>query len=381
MGSAGSGKSYHITEKLVIRALKEKIRIMVCRRYKTTIRQTVFDLFKEVLTKWKLTSLVKINESDYRIAFPNGSQIIFSGLDEETKLLSLNNISTIWVEEAFECNADIVEQLNLRMRGGVPNQQIILSWNPISKNHWLYDFVEVNPPESFILHRSTYKDNKFLAQEYINSLEELRVRNPQKARIFCDGEWGINTDGLVLKNWEIQDFDEMELARSMEHRAGSDLGFIDPTTIIDSLYDANTGTIYVFNEFYSPGCQLDEVYKALEDMGLTKSPVWFDSAEPRTIDYFKKRGINAKAAIKGANSVMARIKFLQNNKIIVKPKCQNMIMELSNFSYEKDKQTGQFIDDKFTHEFSHAIDGLGYAYSDIYTRGGLRTIDKRILGL
>lgn len=51
IGSAGSGKSYFITEKLIIRACKEPIRIMVCRRYGTTIRQTVFNLFKEVITK------------------------------------------------------------------------------------------------------------------------------------------------------------------------------------------------------------------------------------------------------------------------------------------------------------------------------------------
>ena len=131
---------------------------------------------------------MKINESDYRITFPNGSEILFSGLDEETKLLSLNNISCIWVEEAFECNKDIVEQLNLRMRGRTKKQQIIMSWNPISQQHWLYDFAVVNPPKSFIFHHSTYKDNKFLKQEYIDSLEELRVRNPAKARVYCDGE-------------------------------------------------------------------------------------------------------------------------------------------------------------------------------------------------
>ena len=126
-GSAGSGKSYFITEKLIIRACRETIRIMVCRRYGTTLRQTVFSLFKEVITKFKLRPYVKINESDYRITFPNGSEILFTGLDEETKLLSLNDISTIWVEEAFECNKDIIDQLNLRMRGNAENQQIILS--------------------------------------------------------------------------------------------------------------------------------------------------------------------------------------------------------------------------------------------------------------
>lgn len=384
LGSAGSGKSYFITEKLIIRACNEPIRIMVCRRYGTTLRQTVFSLFKEVIGKFKLKPYVKINESDYRIIFPNGSEILFTGLDEETKLLSLNDISTIWVEEAFECNKDIIDQLNLRMRGNAENQQIIMSWNPITSQHWLYEFVEKNPPESFILHRSTYKDNKFLSQEYIDTLEELRVRNPQKARVFCDGEWGINTDGLVIKNWRAEDFDEMELAKRLgpkAHRVGSDLGWIDPTTVVATIYDEENKTIYVYDEFYQSGCQLDEVYKAIVDMNLTKSIIWFDSAEPRTIDFFKRKGLNARPCIKGANSVEARIMFLQNNLIIVKPSCQNLIMELSNFSYEQDKKTGKYIEGKYTHEYSHAIDGLGYAYSDIYTNNKMTTLSKRVLGL
>lgn len=380
MGSSGSSKSYSITQKIIIRCCREPIRVLVCRRYGTTIRQTVFELFKEVLKKWQLTPFIKINESDYRITFPNGSVILFSGLDEETKLLSLANISTVFIEEAYEVPKSIVEQLDLRMRGAASNQQIILAWNPISKNHWLYEFVN-NPPKSFIFHHSTYKDNKFLKQEYIDTLEELRVRNPQKARIFCDGEWGTNTDGLVFSNWKIEDFNEFELAKKLEHRTGSDLGFIDPTTIIDSLYDRDKGKIYVFNEFYESGCQLDDVYKAMCKMNLQKATVWFDSAEPRTIDYFKKKGINAKPCIKGANSVDARIQFLQNNEIIVKPTCKNIIAELSNFSYEKDKMSDKYIEGKYTHEWSHAIDGLGYAYSDIYTRSKLRTISKDVLGL
>jgi len=52
---------------------------------------------------------VKIRETDFNIRFPNGSEIIFMGLDEETKLLSLNNIGTIFIEEVFEVSRDIVE--------------------------------------------------------------------------------------------------------------------------------------------------------------------------------------------------------------------------------------------------------------------------------
>lgn len=135
MGSSGSSKSYSITQKIIIRCCYEQIRVFVCRRYGTTIRQSVFQLFKEVLRKWKLTPYMKINESDYRIQFPNGSEIMFIGLDAEEKLLSLANVSMFFIEEAYEVPKNIVEQIDLRMRGDAKNQQIIMAWNPISQNH------------------------------------------------------------------------------------------------------------------------------------------------------------------------------------------------------------------------------------------------------
>ena len=380
-GSAGSGKSYSITQKLIIRACSEKIRILVTRRYGSTLRNTCFSLFKEILTKWKIAQYVNIRETDFNIRFPNGSEVIFMGLDEETKLLSLNNVGTIWVEEAYEVPKPIVEQLNLRMRGKNKNQQIILSFNPISKNHWLYDFCEVNPPTSFKYIHSTYKDNPFLNYDYIKELEELYTRNPAKARVFCDGQWGVDSEGLVLQNWKQEEFDAMELAaKGYEHRVGMDLGWIDKTAIINSLYDRDNKTIYVFDEFYKSGCQLTDIVRAVEDMGLTKSKIYVDAAEPRSIQYFRNEGIKAEACAKGKDSVKAGLMFLQDNLIIVHPRCKNFITELENFSYIKSKVTGEWTEDT-THEYSHAIDACRYGYSDIYTNKKLKTMNKAALGL
>ena len=381
MGSAGSAKSYFITEKLIVRAVNEKIKILVCRRYGSTIRNTCFSLFKDILAKWQLTPYVKIRETDFNIKFPNGSEIIFMGLDEETKLLSLNNIGTIFIEEAFEVSKAIVEQLNLRMRGSTVNQQIILAFNPISKNHWLYDFCEVNPPKSFVYTHSTYKDNPFLGAEYVAALEEMITRNPAKARVFVFGEWGVDSEGLVITNWRKETFNPMELAAlGYEHRAGMDLGWIDKSAIINTLYDRENKTIYVFDEFYKSGCQLSELAAAISAMQLKKARIYVDAAEPRSIQFFKNEGINATACAKGKDSVKAGLMFLQDNLIIVHPNCRNFITELENFSYIKSKQTGEWTEDT-THEFSHAIDACRYAYSDIYTQTKMKTLNKAALGL
>lgn len=376
MGSAGSAKSYFITQKLIVRACREKIKILVCRRTGTTIRNTCFSLFKEILTKWQLLPYVKIRETDFNIKFPNGSEIIFIGLDEETKLLSLNGIGVIFIEEVFEVPKAIVEQLNLRLRGSTPNQQIIMAFNPISRNHWLYDFCEVSPPSSFIFIHSTYKDNPFLNAAYVAQLEELYSRNPAKARIYCEGKWGVDAEGLVITNWREKEFDVMELAAAgLEHRAGLDIGWVDKTAIIDTLYDKDNKTIYVFNEFYKSGCQLSEIAEAAKAMNLTKTKIYVDSAEPRSIQYFKQEGLAAYPCAKGKDSVKAGLMFLQDNLIIVHPTCRNFITELENFSYIKSKLTGEYTEDT-THEWSHAIDACRYAYSDIYTNTKLKSINK-----
>ena len=380
MGSAGSAKSYFITQKLIVRACKEPIKILVCRRYGSTIRNTCFSLFKEILAKWKLLPFVKIRETDFNIKFSNGSEIIFMGLDEETKLLSLNGIGAIFIEEAYEVPKPIVEQLNLRLRGKTENQQIIMAFNPISANHWLKEFCD-NPPSSFVFIHSTYKDNPFLNTEYIQQLEELYVRNPAKARVFCDGEWGVDAEGLVLTNWIVEEFDSMALAANgLEHRAGIDLGWVDKTAIIDSLYDSANKTIYVFNEFYKSGCQLSDIAFALGEMNLKKTKVYVDSAEPRSIQFFRNEGFNTVPCAKGKDSVKAGLMFLQDCRIIVHPKCKNFITELENFSYIKSKQTGEWTEET-THEWSHAIDACRYAYSDIYTNRKLKTLDKKLLGI
>lgn len=199
MGSAGSSKSYFITQKLILRGLQSKIKILVCRRYGTTIRNSCFALFKEILTKWKLIDKCRVNSSSLIIVLPNETEIIFMGLDDETKLLSIAGITAVFIEEAFEVPKDIVEQLNLRLRGPIENKQILMAFNPININSWLYDFCNNLPDDGLYIH-STYRDNPFLDAEYIKQLEQLYETNPGKAKVFCDGEWGTNPEGLVITN-------------------------------------------------------------------------------------------------------------------------------------------------------------------------------------
>jgi phage terminase large subunit len=371
MGSAGSGKSFFVQQKLTIKACNEKRKILMCRRYGSTISNSIWSLQLDILRQWKLLGLCKVNKSDRTITLPNGSQFIFIGLDDENKLLSINNVSDVFIEEVFECNQELLDQLSIRMRGKAKNQQIYCCFNPISPHSFLYPFCEGDKqPKSFFYDKSTYKDNPFLSKDYVEALEDLYRTNPNKARIFCYGFWGVDVEGLVFgRNTQfVKDLDVNELLKNpkLEVRVGSDSGVIDASTIAVSLWDKENKIIYVIDEWYARCATLDEHYQAIIDLGLEKQRIFVDSADTRLIQFLKSKGINAVPTKKGAGSVEKRIDFLLNHQIIVlTDRCSSATAEFQNFSWIKDKQTGAFTE-RTTHEWSHYIDGLSYAYNDIY---------------
>ena len=383
-GGAGSGKSVHIAMKLIIKACNSKRKVLIVRKYATTLKDSVFQLIIDTLKKWKIYSYCKINLSTYTITLPNESVFLFKGMDDSEKIKSITDITDIWCEEATELQLDEYTQLDLRLCALTDNLQLFCSFNPVSKENWVFkkwfDTKAKYDAANTMILKTTYKDNKFLPQSYIDALEEKINSNPQYYKVYALGEFAT-LEGLVITNWRAQVFDAMSLAASgLEHRAGMDLGWIDKSAIIDSLYDRENKTIYVFNEFYKSGCQLSELAAAIKDMNLSKTKLYVDAAEPRSIQFFKNEGINAYPCAKGKDSVKAGLMFLQDNLIVVHPSCKSLIMELENFCYIRSKQTGEYTEET-THEWSHAIDALRYGYSDIYCNKKLKTIDKSILNI
>lgn len=109
-------------------------------------------------------------------------------------------------------------------------------------------------------------------------------------------------------------------------------------------------------------------------MKIKKHKIYVDSADPRAISYYSSKGIRAEKAKKGKNSVATGISFLQNHKIVCHVRCANVATELENYVYLKDKATGQLCEDKTDHDYSHSLDAIRYAYSDLYTAKKFKVI-------
>ena len=193
MGGGGSGKSIFAGRKLLERAQSEPgHRFLVCRKVARTLRDSCFRQLMGQLAEYYPDSGYKINRTDMRVTFPNGSEILFSGLDDVEKLKSIYNITGIWIEEASELEEGDFNQLDIRLRGETRfYKQIILSFNPISALHWLKRRFFDTPDARALCHRSTYRDNRFLDAENIRTLESFRETDPYYYAVYCLGEWGV----------------------------------------------------------------------------------------------------------------------------------------------------------------------------------------------
>ncbi len=391
-GSRGSKKSTTAAMKIIYMMMKYPLsNTVVVRQVFNTHRDSTWKQLRWAAENLGVSHLWTFTVSPLEATYnPTGQKIYFRGCDNALSITSITApigyLTYCWIEEAYQiANEDDFNKIDLSLRGAVPEgyfKQIIFTFNPWSDKIWIKPrFFDTPNDENKLAMTTTYRCNEWLGPEDIALFEDMKINNPIRFRVEGDGDWGLDPSGLVFSRWREEEFDPMELAASgLERRCGMDVGWVDPSAAIDTLYDREHKIIYVFNEFYKSGCQLEELAAALKEMGITKTKLYVDAAEPRTIQYLRTQGINAFGCAKGKDSVRTGYQFLQDHLIIVHPKCKNMITSLSNFCYLKSKQTGEWTEDT-DHTYSHAIDGLRYSYSDIYTNTKVKTISKSVLSL
>jgi len=383
-GGAGSGKSYFVAQKLVYKALTDCRKILVLRKVGRTVKNSVFQLIIDTLVQFKIKDKCKINKTDFSIELPNGSLFLCSGLDDPEKIKSITGLTDAWLEEATEFAQDDFNQVDLRIRDPfAKDQQIILSFNPVSKANWAYlqffadneEMAEFRKKVEIV--KSNYLDNPHLPQPYIDSLLMLKVTNPVYYGIYALGNFG-SLDKLVYSNWQSFDFNKEDIKGTL--LCGLDFGYTnDPTAFVAGIMVPEENRIYIFKEWGGTGFLNDEIASHLTEMGFAKSTIMADSAEQKSIDEIKKLGIyRIKPCVKGQGSILQGIQKLQQFELVVHPDCKEIINELQNYAWEKDKQTNEYIN-KPVDKFNHYLDALRYSLQCLDDRIPLRSFNKDLL--
>lgn len=251
MGGGGSGKSIFAGRKVLERCSTEPgHRWLVCRKTSKSLRQSCFRQLVEQAMKFYPDQVERVPRGmagDMYIKFRNGSEILFSGLDDVEKLKSIYNITGIWIEECSEIQESDFNQLDIRLRGETKYyKQIIISFNPISVTHWLKKRFFDKEDRDARTHTSTYKDNRFLPEEDRQTLEKFRETDIYYYNVYALGQWGI-TGKTVFDAQKLQE----QLAR---RREPVDIGYFEfdddgrRLTNIRWVSDHRTGFIKIYQK-------------------------------------------------------------------------------------------------------------------------------------
>ena len=415
IGGYGSGKSYHIAFKIILKLLNEKRKALVVRQVYDTIYESCYDLICEILDGMNLLA-VDYNEfkkkqnkcvalkSPLKIKFPNGSEIIFKGMDKPEKVKSINGVSIVWMEECSEMSMDAYSELLGRIRTPDVSMHFILSCNPISKENWVYSrfFVKdiegtgrqmvIVDEEKFYqkkciikhgiyYHHSVPTDNPWLPWQYLRRLDDLKNYDYPLYMVARFGRFGA-TGTRVFPQFKVATkqthFKQRVLELGVENQYfGFDFGFEESFNAVLSMsVDTDRGILYIWDEIYvnkltdsqmarRPDMQslkdrLDNYYQE----GYNKVIV-ADNEDPKAIQYYRQMGYlirPCRTKFNGSRLSNTR-KIKRFREIIVSPKCKNTIRELKDLSYQKDAQ-GKTIYDKFNID-PHTLSAIWYALDTV----------------
>lgn len=364
-GSRGSKKSKTTALWTIYNLLKYPLsNCLVVRRVYNTLYDSCYADLKWAITRLNVSHMFECQKIPLRIIRKDtGQQIIFRGMDTPESLTSISVsvgvLNFVWVEEAFQIESeDMFNMLDFSIRGELPDgyfYRFNITFNPW-RPCWLRTRFFDNPDKNTLALTTTYKCNEWLGEDVRAMMDELCVTNPRRARVECLGDWGIVV-GNIYENWHTEVFEVENLLKnnaSYKHLVGLDFGFKDSTAIVCMYISKEFNKIYVYDEFYKNKITNKDIISTLIDKGLNNERIICDSAEPKSIEELRRGGIPlATPCIKGKNSVDYGIQLVQNYEIIVHPRCEEFIREISNYAYLENG--------KPDHDYSHSMDALRYA--------------------
>lgn len=298
---------------------------------------------------------------------PTGQVILFRGLDDPMSITSITvpvgYLCWCWFEEAYQVKSeDAFDKVDMSIRGELPEgyfKQITLTFNPWSDRHWLKKrfFDEPNDEDKLAI-TTNYLCNEWLGEDDIKLFNQIQTKFPKRYKVEGLGDWGI-IDGLVFDNWKIEEFDHTKIKGEL--LVGLDFGYVnDPTALVCSILDEQNKKLYIFDEHCQKGMLNDAIAQMIVDKGYGKSTIIADSAEQKSIEEIKRKGIyRIKPAVKGGGSIVQGIQQLLQYDIIVHPSCEETIKELENYAWDVDKE-GTGIN-KPIDAYNHCIDALRYS--------------------
>lgn len=364
-GGSSAGKTFAIIPILIDQCIKKaQLEVSIVSESIPHLKKGALKDFIKIMKSTGRWNENNYNATDRKYVFFNGSFIEF--FSPESVLGSRRDVLYI-----TECNRIQYEDyIQLAMR---TSKYIYLDYNPASE-FWVDTELAKEDDVDFLL--LTYKDNEARPENvdadfknFIKKAEEENKRGlpitsywQNYVRVYVHGLRG-NVKGLVFNNWHTI----KEVPKEAEFIGyGQDFGFSSDPTAIVCVWKKDE-VLYVNEIYYELGKTNSDVIKDLQKLGVSKiHTIVQDSAEPKSIEDYKRAGYKVQGARKGTDSIRKSIDTLQAFTIYVTEDSTNLIKELRTYAWKLDnseKQTNEVVD-----HMNHAIDALRYVALNLINR-------------
>jgi len=364
---SNSLKSHTVARYLLIRAREKKTRVACFREFQASIAESSHQLLSELIVLYELIDFEVTNNAILNKV--NGSDFLFKGLwNNEQSIKSIEGIDIAWVEEAQTVSKKSLEVLTPTVRK--PNSKIIYTYNRLLEEDPVHNrLVLEGRPDTLIINENydIAIKYKMMPDVILKEIEDDKKNRPKLYKHKWLGE-PYTTNIKIYKDWNI--VDEIPHEARLERR-GIDFGFTnDPTAIID-IYKYNDG--YILDEqIYRTGMLNRDIADFI--LNLPECLNVADSAEPKSIEEVKQRGVNIVGAKKhkmrsfgslipetGSKESYVKwsIGIVQEQRISMTKSSTNLIKAYRNYLWQTDKD-GKILNVP-DHYLSDCMDATRYA--------------------
>jgi len=291
----------------------------------------------------------------------NGTEFIFKGLQKMGSIKSLANISIAILEEAEDIGESSWIELEPTIRA--PKSELWVIYNPKREGSAVDKRFRKFPPEDAVIAEIHYRDNPWLSEALKRQrIRDMEVMDASTYRHVWDGDYLKSDEATVFANkWKVEEFIP---AKNWDGAYfGLDFGFSqDPTAAVKVwIFEEN---LYIEYEAFKTGLELDDTAHFVKNKipDIEKYVIRADCARPESISYLKRHGLpRVIACKKGKGSVEDGISFIKSHKkVIIHPRCKEIIKEFSLYSHKVDRITGDIMPE-IIDAFNHGIDSIRYS--------------------
>ena len=306
-GARGPGKSHLSMAQLMDDCMRvASLKALFLRKTKMSASESLDDLVRRVFGSIEYDYAPSLG----KIEFPNGSRILIGGSQNEKEIEKYigNEYDDIVIEEASQISEDKIVKFRGSVRSSKDNWRvrIYLTTNPGGMGHsWFKKYI-IGGRNFFggktAFFPGTYRDNPFLAKDYIDYLEAIPG---QLGKAWRDGDFDVFAGQAFPQfNYKEHVVEPFAIPENWYRWRGIDEGYTAPYCCLWLTRDPYSRKIYVYKESYARQLTIRQQCERINEMTLEEEHIGINFGDPAmwtqknmegivssSADEYKKNGI------------------------------------------------------------------------------------------